>query len=170
MKMVIKNEFGSFELGGGCNSSARIQSIVGLGLPTKESERINFSGQAGQLTKSVRDLSRTITVAFDFNGGQKEIERLYRILYHPVELLFTFGTRRRKIYARCINPQEVESIMYQNLYRYAIQFVCDNPFTFCGGKLEVSEYFRDYIMRDFPDNLLEVNNNINNRKLIKRKY
>lgn len=128
MKMIIKNEFGSFELGGGCNSSARIQSIVGLGLPTKEPERINFSGQAGQLTKSVRDLSRTITVAFDFNGCQKEIERLYKILYYPVELVFTFGTRRRKISARCINPQEVESIMYQKLYRYAIQFVCDNPY------------------------------------------
>lgn len=128
MKMIIKNEFGSFELGGGNNSSARIESIVGLGLPTKEPERINFSGQAGQLTKSVRDLSRTITVAFDFNGGQKEIERLYRILYHPVELLFTFGTNKRKIAARCINPQEVESIMYQKLYRYAIQFVCDNPY------------------------------------------
>ncbi len=128
MKMIIKNEFGSFELGGGCNSSARIQSIVGLGLPTKEVERVNFSSQPGQSTKSVRDLSRTITVAFDFNGGQKEIERLYRILYHPVELLFTFGTRKRKISARCINPQEVESIMYQKLYRYAIQFVCDNPY------------------------------------------
>lgn len=128
MKMIIKNEFGSFELGGGNNSLARIQSIVGLGLPTKEVERVNFSGQPGQSTKSVRDMSRTITVSFDFNGGQQEIERLYKILYRPVELLFIFGTRRRKISARCINPQEVESIIYQKLYECAIQFVCDNPY------------------------------------------
>lgn len=128
MRLLIKNEYGKLEMGGGKHSAARIINIVGLGLPTKEVETITFSGEPGHLTKNVRDMSRTITISFDFYGGQREIERLYKMLYYPVELLFTFGTRQRKITGRCINPEDVEKIIYQRFYKGVIQFVCDNPY------------------------------------------
>ena len=128
MRVLIKNEHGTFEMGGGNHTAARIKNIVGLGLPTKETETITFSGEPGQLTKNIRDMSRTITISFDFYGGQKEIEKLYKILYYPVELFFTFGDRKRKIACRCINPEDVEKIIYQRFYKSVIQFVCDNPY------------------------------------------
>jgi len=128
MRVEIKNQYGSFEMGGGNHSTARIENITGLGLPIKESNTITFAGQPGQMTESVRDLSRTITITFDFYGGQHEIEKLYKILYYSVELWFTFGTRRRKITGRCINPQDVETIIFRKHYRAVLQFVCDNPY------------------------------------------
>ena len=128
MKLLMQNKFGKFEMGGGKHSVAHIINIVGLGLPTKETETITFSGEPGHLTKNVRDMSRTITISFDFYGGQREIERLYKMLYYPVELLFVFGDRSRKITGRCTNPEDVEKIIYQRLYKGVIQFVCDNPY------------------------------------------
>ena len=128
MRLLIKNKYGEFEMGGGNHSVARIINIVGLGLPTKEPETITFSGQPGHMTKNVRDMGRTITISFDFYGGQKEIEKLYKILYYPVELLFSFGDKKRKITGRCINPEDIEKIIYQQFYKGVIQFVCDNPY------------------------------------------
>jgi len=128
VKLIIQNKYGKFEMGGGKHSVARVINIVGLGLPTKETETITFSGEPGQLTKNVRDMSRTITLSFDFFGGQSEIEKLYKILYYPVELFFSFGDRERKITGRCINPEDVEKIMRQKFYKGIIQFVCDSPY------------------------------------------
>lgn len=128
MKVIIKNKYGKFEMGGGKHPTARILNISGLGLPVKEANTVTFAGQPGHTTESIRDLSRTITISCDFCGGQKEITRLYRMLYHPVELWFTFGEHRRKINGICINPEDVEKIMYQREYSLVMQFVCGNPY------------------------------------------
>lgn len=128
MKVIIKNKYGSFEMGGGYHRIANIKNISGLGPPIKEASTVTFAGQPGHITEKTRDLSRTITISCDFVGGQQEIERLYKILYYPVELWFTFGSRRRKINGICINPEDIESIIYQRKYSLVMQFVCDNPY------------------------------------------
>lgn len=139
MKVVIKNKHGSFEMGGGRHPTARILNISGMGLPIKEANTVTFAGQPGHTTENTRDLSRTITISCDFSGSQSEIERLYKILYRPVELWFTFGSRRRKITGICINPEDVERIIYQHEYSLVMQFVCDNPYfnDFYNTKIEI---------------------------------
>lgn len=130
MKIILKNEYGEFSLGGGAHPHARIINIEGLGIMAREVNSLTFEGQAGVTTRGVRDLSRTITMSFDFYGGEKEIEKLYRIIYEPLEILCFFGSRRRKISARCVNATDVSAIIYQKWQTVVLQFSCDNPY-FC---------------------------------------
>lgn len=129
MRIVLENEYGCFEMGGGSHASARIISAAGFGVVGKEVETATFEGQAGRTTTSVRDVERTITLSIDFNGGQHEIERLYRIIYYPVDILCFFGDgRRRKIRGRLIDSTDYEQIIYHKLQSAVLQFVCDDPY------------------------------------------
>lgn len=128
MKVLIKNEYSSLEIGGRCNQYARITDIKGLGLPEKESDIVVFSGQSGQTLQSIRDLPRTITIAFDFYGGQREIEQIYKLVYSDVDIYITSGITRRKIKGRCQNPDEVQRIIYHKWYSLVLQFICDIPY------------------------------------------
>ena len=118
LKIVIKNEYGSFEMGGGSHKNAQILETSGFGLPSKEMQSVTFSGQAGITPTSVRDLERTLTISLSFYGGQRDVERLYRILYREADIYCTFGTRRRKIHGICINP---EAVSYTHLDVYKRQ-------------------------------------------------
>ena len=154
MIIHIKNEYGSIEAGGGNHPSARVLEIRGLGLPSKETKNIVFSGQAGNTLTNVRDMERVITLKLDFYGGQREIEKIYRLIYHEAEILFCFGERRRKIKGICVNPEEVEKIIFGTWYSIVLQFRCSNP------------YFNDFYNTKIPlyqrtnllPNLYEENN------------
>lgn len=128
LKIVIKNEYGSFEMGGGSHKNAQILETSGFGLPAKEMQSVTFSGQAGITPTSVRDLERTLTISLSFFGGQRDVERLYRILYREADIYCTFGTRRRKIHGICINPEEAAKIIYREWYTVVLQFVCPDPY------------------------------------------
>ena len=136
MKIILKNKYGEFIMGGGSHPRARIINIDGLGLMAREVNSITFEGQPGVTTTSSRDLQRTITISLDFYGGEHEVEKLYRIIYEPVEILCFFGEKRRKITGRCINACDVSSIIYREWQTVVLQFCCDNPY-FCDFKNNV---------------------------------
>ena len=128
MKITLANDFGVFEMGGGSHPSARVQEIVGIGLPSKEMQSVTFSGQPGITNTGIRDRERTITIKFDFYGDQKDVEKLLRIVYRETDILISSGGRRRKISGICINPEDVEKIIYHRWYAIALQFVCTSPY------------------------------------------
>ena len=128
MRIVLQNENGSFEIGGGGHKRARLQTIEGVGMPAKEDNTIIFEGQAGQTIIGSRDLERVITMSLDFYGDEREVEKLYRIIYKPLDILFFLGNRRRRIKGRCKVATDISSIIYHKWQSVALQFVCDNPY------------------------------------------
>lgn len=128
MRIVLQNEFGSFEIGGGSHKKARLLTIEGIGIPAKEDTPIVFEGQAGQTIIGSRDLERVITMSLDFYGDEREVEKLYRIIHKPVDILFFLGNRRRRIKGRCKVATDITSIIYHQWQSVALQFVCDNPY------------------------------------------
>ena len=141
MRIVIKNEYGSLEIGGGNHPSARLLDAAGLGLPNKEIEVIAFAGQAGQTINSIKDSTRTITISFDFYGGQSQIEKIYKLLYKEVGIYITVGDKKRKITGICVNPEEVQKIIYGAWYKLVLQFVCAEPYfsDFYNTKISLSQ-------------------------------
>lgn len=128
MKVILSNEYGRFEMGGGEHSTARIIEMQGLGIVGKELQTVTFEGQPGRTTTAARDVERTITVSLDFYGGQKEVEALYRIINSPVDILCFFNENGRKISGRCIAATDTETIIHQAWYSIVLQFVCDEPY------------------------------------------
>lgn len=128
MQIILKNENGSFEIGGGWHSVARLQEIAGLGPPAKEDTSIVFEGQPGRTLTHTRDIERTITMSLDFYGDERAVEKLFRIIYKSVTLWFYLGYTRRKITGRCINAPDITKIIYRKWQSIALQFVCDNPY------------------------------------------
>lgn len=128
MKIVLKNECGEFEIGGGSNPKARLLETAGLGLPGKEIQSVTFEEQSGRTTTGSRDVERTITLSIDFFGDVFEMERLYRILHKPVELQFFVGMKRRRISGRCVSSTDIETIIYHRWNKAVLQFVCDDPY------------------------------------------
>lgn len=129
MRIVLRNEVGSFEVGGGRHSQARLREITGLGVPAKEHKTAVLEGQAGQTLNQSRDLERTITMSFDFFGDERAVRRLYKIIYDKVELDFYLSNgERRRIVGYCTRSTEVESIIYHKWHAIVLQFLCYDPY------------------------------------------
>lgn len=128
MRIVIQNDFGKFEIGGGRDKKARLITIEGIGIPAKDDTTIVFEGQAGKTVTGSRDLERVITMSLDFSGDECEVEKLYRIIHKPVEILFFLGNRRRMIRGRCTTATDITGIIYHRLQSAVLQFVCYNPY------------------------------------------
>ncbi len=132
MLIQLKNKYGVFELGGGNHPKARIIETEGFGLPSKELQSVTFEGQPGRVVNSCRDMERTILISFDFFGDANEVERFFKIIYHPVEIVCFTAEGRRRTTGRCVNAFDVGNIIYNRFRSAALQFVCDDP------------YFHDY--------------------------
>lgn len=128
MRIELLNKYGRLEIGGGAHPSARLLQIKGIGIPAKEPEAIVFAGQPGQVYQSIRDMPRTITMQFEFFGGPQQLEQINRMIYEELEIRISCGAYRRKIKGICINPEEIEGIIYHSWYRLVLQLVCNNPY------------------------------------------
>lgn len=126
MQVILKNDYGELIIG--CNGKAKLINIDGLSIPQKETQTVSYSGQAGQTTLSVRDMPRAITLTVDFKGRQDDILRLYRMIYNKVDITILSGDVRRKTSGLCVNPSDVENIIYHRMYKAVLQFVCDDPY------------------------------------------
>ena len=126
MQIILKNDYGSIVIG--CNGGAKLIDISGLGMVEKETQTVTYAGQPGQTTISLRDMPRTITMSIDFKGNQDEVLKLYRIVYHKVDIFILSGQQRRAISGICINQYDVEQIIYHKMYSAVLQFVCDDPY------------------------------------------
>ncbi len=128
-RIVLENEYGSFEIGGGSHENARLQAIEGIGVPAKEQKTIVFEGQPGKTLKQSRDLERTITMLFDFLGDERTVCKLYKIIYHPVTLYFYLSNgERRKITGHCTQSTDISKIIYHKWQSIALQFTCMDPY------------------------------------------
>ena len=132
LEIVIQNKNGRIEIGGGRHPTARLIEIAGLGLPASEPNTIKYAGQPGYKMLGRVDMERTITMSLDFDGIPFDVMKIYRVLQEECELLFFLGGERRKIKGVCLNPTEVENIIFKRMYKFVLQFVCENP------------YFEDY--------------------------
>lgn len=126
MFITLKNENGTFNING--NSSAKLLSVDGLGLPTKTFDVVSYEGQPGQTTISETDKSRTITMSFDLSGDKFAAESLYKILYKPVEISFISGYKRRAITGRVSDMDDLQQVILGQMWNATIQFICDNPY------------------------------------------
>lgn len=126
MQIILKNDFGEFVIG--CSGKAKLINIDGLGIPQKETQTVSYAGQAGQTTLTVRDMPRAITLTVDFKGRLDDILKLYRMIYNKVDITILSGPIRRKTTGLCINPSDVEGIIYHKMYKAVLQFVCDDPY------------------------------------------
>ena len=129
MRIALRNEFGSFEMGGGSHPSARLIEITGLGVPGKENTTIVFEGQPGQTLTESRDMERTITMSFDFYGDERTVQKLYRIIYRPVTIYFYLNNgERRKIVGHCTQSTDITKIIYHKWQSVVLQFICYDPY------------------------------------------
>lgn len=128
MKIVLKNEYGSFEIGGGNHPVASLRAKSGFGIVGKEAETITFAGQPGKVTTNIRDVERIITLSIDFYGDPDAVEKLYRIIQYPVKIMCFFGSKRKQIEGRVLESTEIENIIYHKWQSIVLQFVCDNPY------------------------------------------
>ena len=126
MQIILKNDYGKFVIGE--NGDAKLLNIDGLGIPQKETQTVTYSGQAGQTTLSSRDMPRAITITADFNASPDAILKLYRIIYNSVDIIILSGNIRRKTTGVCLDPSDVESIIYHKMYKAVLQFICDDPY------------------------------------------
>lgn len=128
MRIILQNEYGKFEIGGGSHSVARLLKYDGLGTVSKSAKKITFVNQPGSVMQSMRDNERTITLSFDFYGNQKKVEDLYNIICHPVNILFVTSRYRRKIQGVITDTTQAINIIYGIWQSIAIQFICNNPY------------------------------------------
>lgn len=128
MRIVLKNEMGSFEIGEGSRIGANLIEAEGFGVPSKEITSVVFEGQPGRTETASRDTERTITLSLDFYGGVKEIQKLYKIIYRPVDIICFLGEERRKTRGRCTNATDIQNIIYHRLQSAVLQFICGDPY------------------------------------------
>lgn len=126
MFIEFKNENGTFLING--NSTVKLLSVEGVGLPSKTFNVVSYEGQPGQITLSETDGFRTITLSFDFAGDKFAAESLYKILYMPVEISFISGSVRRKTTGRVSDMSDLQQVILGQMWTAAIQFTCDSPY------------------------------------------
>lgn len=126
MRIVIKNEYGEFEIGG--TTKTKLLEITGIGVAGKEADIKSFATQPGTVTRSVRDTERTISLSLDFWGSPRTVEKLYKIIYHPVEIWFYLDYCSRKITGRLIDATDITNIIYRKWQSVILQFTCDDPY------------------------------------------
>ena len=123
--IVISNSNGSFTIGS--HKKMELTQIKGIGVPPKSTKTIEFTNVPGVTTTSVKDNSRTISIAGDFYGTRKDVENIYRVISDECEIRFIIGTERLMIRGRCINPDDIERIC-NGFYSFVLQFTCDFPY------------------------------------------
>lgn len=124
-QIEISNENGSFSIG--THKKMKLTQIKGIGIPTKSVKTMEFINSPGIVTTSVKDKSRTISIAGDFFGNRNDVKNIYRVISKECEIRFVLGTERRMIRGRCLNPEDVERIC-DGFYSYVLQFECDFPY------------------------------------------
>lgn len=127
-KITFENTFGKIEMGGGSHEKMNVTAISGFGNPSKECKTVSFSGQAGAVTTSVRELSRTLTVAGIFKGSAREVSDMYKILSFDGALKTDFDGDRKKITCRAVSTDGFERMKGSGMYKFALQFQADNPY------------------------------------------
>ena len=132
----ISNQNGSFSIG--THKRMKMTKIKGIGIPSKSTTHIEFIDVPGVTTTSVKDNSRTITIAGDFYGNRNDVQNIYRVISEECEIRFIVGTERRMIRGRCINPEDIERIC-NGIYSYVLQFECSFPYfeDFRAGKISI---------------------------------
>lgn len=125
LQVKFQNQFGTLELH---RKPCRILSIVGLGLPERESETVQYADSYGQETLHVVDQARTITLSLDLlmnRGLGQELAKMTKILYYPGTLIIRSEGKSRLIYCRCSAWEEDERTPV--LAKIVLQFTCDDP-------------------------------------------
>lgn len=142
-KMIFENALGKIEMGGGTHEKMNVTAINGFGNPAKECKTVSFSGQAGAVTTSVRELSRTMTVAGVFKGSACEVSDMYKILSAEGVLKTDFNGDRKKISCRAVSTDGFERIKSSGMYKFALQFQADIPYFSDWEKRSVSVFKRE---------------------------
>ena len=121
----ISNQNGSFAIG--TYKKMGLTEIKGIGAPSKSTKTMEFINSPGVKTTSVKDSSRTISIAGDLNGNRNDVRNIYRVISEECEIRFILGTERFMIRGRCINPDDIVRIT-EGIYTFIFQFVCDFPY------------------------------------------
>ena len=152
MEILIRNQNGRFEIGGGKHSVANLLEISGIGLLEKSFDNVVFSGQAGCNVYNSTDKERIITLSLDIVGTPSDIMNMYSVLQEKCELIFFANGERKRIWGICLNASEAESIIAKRMYKIVLQFTCEQPYfeDFSEKVINVSartnmfpSYFRD---------------------------
>lgn len=129
MRIVLKNEHGSFVCCGVRDKgTGRLQAVEGLGTLEKEINSVTFATAAGFSIESTRDMERTITLTADFYADPREVQRLYRIIYNPVEIYIYADGIRRKISGIVARATEADKIIYHRWQAITLQIICPDPY------------------------------------------
>lgn len=129
MLIVIKNEYGKLEIGGGHHQKCRMISIDGIGVPARTASTIKFSGAPGNKIIEATHNNRVITMSFDVSCDSNELMKIYRIFQDKCEILFYLGNGvRRKISGICLEDTQITTIKNDSLYSVVVQFYCESPY------------------------------------------
>ena len=127
MHIIYENEYGMISMGEK-QSPWRLISIKGLNIPEKSHSVVRYGNFGGQQTVfSVPD-ARIITISGDFYSENigAELCNALRIFNSSGTLSVISGDKQRLIKCSQITFEEIER---KRCYlRFALQFVCDNPY------------------------------------------
>lgn len=128
MIIQLSNEYGIFEIGGGTHPNANLQEITGLGLVSKETEEVSYSGMDGAVILNERCSSRTMTLKFDYYGDRKLITTFFKILQKPVKfVLLDENQYYREIECRVISDVENVTIIPHRWHELTLQLTAPEP-------------------------------------------
>lgn len=125
LEFKFQNEKGTIYLH---RKPCKVLSVLGLGLPERKFEKVQYADSHGQETLSVTDEPRTITVSLDLimkEGLGRELSRMSKILYYPGKFMVRSEGKTRLISCRCTEWEEVERTPV--FAKIVLQFVCDDP-------------------------------------------
>ncbi len=128
MIIRMKNENGTFEIGGGKHVSARLQQITGLGLVSKAIQSLTYSQMPGRVITSERASERTITLKFDYYADPETVIRFFKILQKPMKLELLRNGYYREIDCRVIAGAENNNIVYHHWEEMTLQLECSDPY------------------------------------------
>lgn len=128
MIIKLKNEKGTFEIGGGDHVSARLQQITGLGLVSKEIQSLTYSHMPGRVITSERESERTITLKFDYYADPETVIRFFKIIQKPMKLELRRNGYYREIDCRVIAGAENNNIVYHHWEEMTLQLECSDPY------------------------------------------
>ena len=119
-------------VGGSAADKADIlcENILGLSLPPRSYNNIDYISAAGQGEAYRKDSARTITALVDVFRSQKGYDNLLKLLHGDVWLKFDLNGKKRKIKAKLLSVSDPKRGVDMN--SVVVQWVCDNP------------YFRDW--------------------------
>lgn len=127
-RIIFENELGAISMGGGSHPSMNVTDISGFSNPKKELKTAVFASGPGSVTTSARDTARTLTVAGTFRGLPLEVRKIYAILSCEGVLSVYFHRLKLQIKCRCVDGDEFVRISKDGFYRFALQFLADNPY------------------------------------------